>query len=105
MAGSVIPRAGLAPTRTERPWAVALYWACLTSGALTAGCAPAVGEGPGHRRQALALSPHQEQSLGEQAYREVLGKSRVVPSGPEVERVRELGRRIAKAAEDELGIG
>src|SRR5207253_6789036 len=59
------------------------------------------GEGPGHRRQALALSPHQELSLGEQAYREVLGKSRVVPGGAEVERVRGIGRRIARAAEIE----
>jgi metalloendopeptidase OMA1, mitochondrial len=102
MNGSVISRAGSAPARAERRWAVALFWACLASGALAAGCAPAGDEGPGHRSQALALSPHQELSLGEQAYREVLGKSRVVPGGAEVERVRGIGRRIAKAAQIEL---
>lgn len=63
-----------------------------------AGCSQGGAEGPGRRAQALALSPNQEWSLGEQAYREVLAKSRVVPGGPEVERVREIGGRIVKAA-------
>jgi metalloendopeptidase OMA1, mitochondrial len=58
-------------------------------------------EGPGHRSQHLILSPEQEYSLGDQAYREVLSKARVIRSGPEVERVRRVGERIVKAAEIE----
>src|SRR4051812_48749886 len=49
--------------------------------ALVAGCGPSAGEGPGHRSQALALSPAQEVALGEQAYREVLRKSPAVQGG------------------------
>jgi len=59
------------------------------------------GEGPGHRAQALALTPYQELNLGEQAYAEVLKKNRVVRDGPEVGKVREIGERIARAAEIE----
>jgi predicted Zn-dependent protease len=63
------------------------------------GCeAGGAGEGPGGRRQLLGLTPDQELALGRQAYQEILRKSRVVRGGPEVERVRDVGRRIAKAA-------
>jgi predicted Zn-dependent protease len=66
------------------------------------GCQPPAGggggEGPGHRSQALGLSPEQEYELGVQAYREILSKSHVVRSGPQVEQVRRVGERIAKAA-------
>src|SRR5438067_8100257 len=68
---------------------------------LAGGCMPpAVGNdsGPGHRSQRLALTPEQELALGRQAYQEVLSKAHVVRSGPEVERVRRIGRRIADAA-------
>jgi predicted Zn-dependent protease len=71
---------------------------CLSVAA--AGCNPpggGHGEGPGHRAQSLALTPHQEASLGEQAYREVLAKSHPV-SGPDLERIKRIGERIAKAA-------
>jgi len=54
------------------------------------GCAPAGGEGPGHRAQRLALSPQQEYELGTRAYTEVLKEARqqraLVTSGPAVER-------------------
>jgi predicted Zn-dependent protease len=40
-------------------------------------------------------------ALGQQAYREVLGKMPVVPSGAGVTRIREVGGRIARAAEIE----
>jgi len=59
------------------------------------------GEGPGHRAQALALTPYQELNLGEQAYEEVLKKNRVVRDGPDVHKVREIGERIARASEIE----
>jgi metalloendopeptidase OMA1, mitochondrial len=75
---------------------------CL-GGAAVPGCSGAGSSdgGPGHRAQALALTPEQEHSLGEQAYREVLSKARVVRRGPEVERVHDVGQRIAKAAENQ----
>ncbi|HMC65961.1 MAG TPA: M48 family metallopeptidase [Gemmataceae bacterium] len=68
---------------------------------LAGGCAPGGfgnDAGPGHRSQTLALTPNQELSLGRQAYQEVLSKSRVVRGGPQVDRVRLVGRRIADAA-------
>jgi predicted Zn-dependent protease len=73
----------------------------LFAGSLVPGCAPPNQEGPGHRAQTLALTSEQELSLGQQAYREILSKSDVVKSGPDVERVRRVGERIAKAAEIE----
>jgi predicted Zn-dependent protease len=70
--------------------------------ALGPGCAPRTGEGPGHRRQSLALSPYQELNLGEQAYEEVLRKHRRLGDGdPIVKQVRDVGRRIAEASEIE----
>jgi metalloendopeptidase OMA1, mitochondrial len=67
------------------------------------GCGPmsSSGEGPGHRAQALALSPYQELNLGEQAYAEVLKKDHPVRGGPDVAKVREIGQNIAKAARNE----
>jgi predicted Zn-dependent protease len=70
------------------------------------GCQPPVpggggggGEGPGHRAQTLGLTPEQEHSLGVQAYKEILSKSKVLPQdSPQVRRVRRVGERIAKAA-------
>lgn len=49
----------------------------------------------------LALTAHQELSLGEQAYQEVLRKARVLRDGREVKRVRDIGSRIAQASEIE----
>src|SRR6267142_3068000 len=80
---------------------VILIAVCLAVGSSVSGCSFAGDEGPGPRKQSLSLTPHQEWSLGEQAYQEVLGKSKVVRTGPDVERVREIGRRIAKVAEIE----
>jgi metalloendopeptidase OMA1, mitochondrial len=76
---------------------------CLLSTAIlcTSGCGPQTGEGPGHRAQQLGLTPEQEYELGVKAYREVLSKSHVVHQGPEVQRIREVGGRIAHAAEIE----
>jgi len=53
------------------------------------------GEGPGHRQQPLAISPQQELEIGRAAYKEILAKAQVVSAGPQVERVRRVGERIA----------
>jgi predicted Zn-dependent protease len=74
---------------------------CLAS----AGCGvelPAeAGEGPGHRAQRLGLRPEQELAIGEQAYHDVLQKSRsrVLPADdPRVRRVRSIAKRVVQAA-------
>ena len=59
------------------------------------------GTGPGRREQPLALSPSQELQIGREAYRQILEKAPVVESGPEVDRVRRVSERIAKAVEIE----
>jgi predicted Zn-dependent protease len=59
------------------------------------------GEGPGHRRQELALSPARELQLGEEAYREVLDENRdnvLPPNDPAVRRVHTVAERIIEAA-------
>jgi predicted Zn-dependent protease len=59
------------------------------------------GEGPGHRQQALGLSPDQELTVGQQAYRQVLRENRgkVLPSDdPQVRRVRAVAVKIVRAA-------
>src|SRR5579883_1168003 len=67
------------------------------------GCGQArQGEGPGHRKQPLALSPQQEYEIGVQAYREVLEKAdgNVLPqSSPEVQWVRRVGEKIVRASQ------
>lgn len=96
-----LPAAHDSPTRRL----IALGAAVIASLGLSVGCAPAGqprGEGPGHRAQSLGLTPEQELSLGRQAYREMLAKYRVEPaSSPDVERVRRVGERIARAAQIE----
>src|SRR6266566_1985490 len=64
------------------------------------------GEGPAHRAQRLALTPEQELRLGREAYREVLSHpekyGRALPTDrPEVQRVRNIARRIVQAADIE----
>jgi predicted Zn-dependent protease len=81
-----------------------LLLALLASGLGRAipGCENAPPQGPGHRPQALALTPRQELDLGTQAYEEVLKKYRRLPDNdPRVETVRKVGRNIARAAEIE----
>jgi len=46
----------------------------------------------------VAMSPAQEQALGLQSYREVLSQSEVVTSGPELDLVQRVARRLAGAA-------
>jgi len=84
----------------RRAWLLALcaVVACAIGGIGCDAGRPGSGEGPGKRHQDLALSPQEELALGRKAYREILSKSRVVREGPQVERVRRVGQRIARAA-------
>jgi predicted Zn-dependent protease len=85
-------------TRLKRLAVVAL--ACGILSALT-GCnvgGNPADEGPGHRRQVLALSPEDELALGREAYQEILAHADVLPpEDPAVERVRRVGGRIVAA--------
>jgi predicted Zn-dependent protease len=71
------------------------------------GCAPVAerpGQGPGGREQPLALSPKQELAVGRRAYRQVMEEygDRVLPADrPEVQRVRRVTERLARASEIE----
>ena len=47
------------------------------------------------RTQLVDLSPQQEAALGLQSYKTILAQSELVTSGPELERVRRIGQRIA----------
>lgn len=70
--------------------------ACVLTLVALAGCGDQQqGEGPGHREQPLAISPQQELEIGRAAFKEILAKSQVVRSGPQVDRVRKVGERIA----------
>lgn len=51
-----------------------------------------------HRHQLVLLSPSQEAQLGAQAFRKAVAKGKVVRSGRDAELVRDVGRRIAAAA-------
>ena len=65
---------------------------------LCAGCRfEAEGTGPGKRSQTLALRPSDELEIGRQAFREALKQQRVVRDGPQVDKVRRVSERIAKA--------
>jgi predicted Zn-dependent protease len=87
--------------RRAVPVCAALCFVMLAACAGFTGPAPQQQEGPGHRPQALALTPKQELSLGRQAYEEVLARARakgnVLEDGPELERVTRVGRRIVEA--------
>jgi predicted Zn-dependent protease len=74
----------------------------LALGLLGCGEVGQVGEGPGHRRQSLALTPEQEVALGRKAWDEVLHKYRELPPDhPDSQSVRHVGERIARAAKNE----
>jgi predicted Zn-dependent protease len=59
-------------------------------------------EGPFGRRQVVALNPQQEAQLGAQAFRQVLdeSESELVRSGPVVDAVRRVGKRLAEASKN-----
>lgn len=88
-------------TRRCRPSGLIAY--CLFSVMLVSasGCSEPQGEGPGRRPQRLALDPEQELELGRMAYKKLLSGDRVLSSGEEVDQVRRVSQRIAKAVEIE----
>jgi predicted Zn-dependent protease len=47
------------------------------------------------RSQLIDLSREQEAALGLESYQQILSQSQIVQSGPEVDSVREIGRRLA----------
>lgn len=49
------------------------------------------------RKSHVGLSTEQESALGLQSYREVLGQSQTINSGPDFERVRRVSDRLARA--------
>src|SRR4051812_43769317 len=74
------------------------YLAIVIVASFVGGCSP-VGEGPGHRRQALALRPEQELKIGRAAYGELLSDAPILRSGPDFEQVQRVSRRIAAAVQ------
>ena len=52
------------------------------------------------RSQLIDLSREQEAALGLESYRQILGQSQIVSSGPEVDTIREIGRRLAAVSDD-----
>ncbi len=51
-----------------------------------------------HRTQLMMISPAEEIAMGEKSYREILAKSKLSTNKKEVERIRRIGRRLAKAS-------
>jgi metalloendopeptidase OMA1, mitochondrial len=83
-------------------------WICLVIcfAVQSTGCGNSTGDGPGHRPQALALDAYQEANLGKQAYDEILkdyrAKGHIVKDGAELEQIREVGKKIVRASENDL---
>jgi predicted Zn-dependent protease len=80
-----------------------LRWVPLLFGLIAIGALFFRGCGTGafNRPQLLGLTPEQEAQLGDQSYRQVLSQSEVVRSGPLVEKIREIGERLARASQSE----
>lgn len=55
------------------------------------------------RRARLGLSGSDERALGAQGFREVTAKARVLSSGPEVEQVMRVSKRLAAVIDDDQG--
>ena len=85
------------PSGTGHQWAVRL--APLVLGLIAAAFVGIRGcqHGPGGRLQTVALNVEQEKELGAQAYQEVLSKSRVIRSGPVVDAVQGVTKRLIAA--------
>ena len=52
------------------------------------------------RKQLVDMSREQESALGLQSYRQILQTSNVVRTGPLADKIKAIGQRIAKVAED-----
>jgi len=51
-----------------------------------------------HRNQVVFMSPQEEKTLGEKSYREFLAKAKISKDRYQTERIKRIGKRIAKAA-------
>jgi predicted Zn-dependent protease len=52
------------------------------------------------RKHLVGTSPQQDAALGLQSYREILSKSQIVSSGPQVDMVKRVGERLKKVVDD-----
>jgi predicted Zn-dependent protease len=105
--GKIRVPAALISVRAAHPLArapilggLALVGALLAVGCEMPASSQGGGQGPGHRRQQLALSPRQELEIGRRAYREVLQKhqGRILPGdSDELVRVRRICNRLIRA--------
>ncbi len=107
MAALSLPRTNVPPR--ARACARGAGVLALAAALLSAGCGmpgpQGGGEGPGHRRQVLGLSPRQELEVGRRAYDEILQKyrGRILPGdSDQVVRVRRICNRLIRAAENRL---
>ncbi|MES2791381.1 MAG: M48 family metallopeptidase [Planctomycetota bacterium] len=83
----------------RKPSIVIVCFICLI---VAGGCSQEPqGEGPGRREQPLALTPSQELQIGREAYRQILEQAPIMESGPEVEQVQRVSKRIAEAVQIE----
>src|SRR5205807_730592 len=85
-------------------WTAAVCWVALAAGCGIRSPHESGDEGPGGRRQPLALAPKEELAVGRRAYQQILDEfhGQLLPaSRPEVVRVRRVTARLAKASEIE----
>lgn len=82
-----------------------MRWIPIVFGLIAAGvvCWQGCERGMFGERHVFALTPQQEDELGARSYNQFLGENRgaVITRGPAVDRVNEIGRRLAMAAESE----
>jgi len=85
------------PSPLVRRLAARILAACeIAAASVAAGCGTVPETG---RSQFNLLSTSDEVVLGEEAYAEILKDAKVVASGPDFERVQQVGQRIAQASE------
>ena len=82
---------------TNIRWLPLVFGLITVGGLFLRGCQT----GAFNRHQLLGLTPQQEAQLGDQTYKQVLSQSEVVPRGPLVDKIREIGDRLAKASQSE----
>lgn len=52
------------------------------------------------RKQLIQISREQESSLGLQSYQQILSEEKIITSGPELQMIREVGKKIASVSDD-----
>lgn len=86
-------------TATFKSLARRCAWIPLSALLLVAGCETVPETG---RSQLMLLGPEAEVELGATAFQELRQELDLIDEGPQVEMVREVGRRISEAAQPEL---